>query len=815
MSRRITVVLENHFDQIWRRCYKRDIQWKGQNFVSYEKIHQYYIEKHLELAERYPDYKFQIETPNVLENYLRNHPENKEKIKKLYADGVIKTTNTGYVIGDTNMVGPETIIRNYLLADRFFEEFMGYTPTIANRADAFGSGPQTPQVLKQFGANYVTSIFYATFDDDVWVGLDGSAVCVTKHPKLGVGGHYLKYPPCPHCKGFGCEKCEGKDIDLEWGKALWRAPRLYPGETADGVFRLGGEELMPSELTPQHVKELAEAENADVQIGHTDVLLKQYEKQIKQVESGNFQGLKVRQSPEFNPNTTGGYVTHITIKKRLVEEENKLLSRETLEAMKAVAGKNPASMNEAWRDMMLCSFHDSAAGTVTDPAYDEIIELFDRVSAAATQEGSWLFNGTSLPFTGLWQDKEGRVVLVKDLAPYSFTRWDYEAEPISVRLEEQEKEMLQENILTGAVTEVNRANGKVFCISNEHLSIEADDRGLRKITHKQHGVLSQGRPCQWLLQSDNGSAWATLEPPYKTKDLTNSTYFVNLEQGKGWQRICYRTESHIRDGDTVANNGVVWYVTLVDGVDKVYFHADVDWCAAAKRLMVRFPLEVENAREIYGVPGGWLHREAYEPEYAWNGNNGDWCAHRFGGAESATKSIALFNRGTPCYQVHKDEKGCYLDMTVLRAPTVPAALHEPLSYDMRDYDGVRDEGRHSFEFALCGYGADFASSAVCEDAEVFSRLPVNAAEVMDVELPLLTAGSAMISHVKCAEDGNGLVVRVTECSGKDGTAVLRLPDWVSQAYRTDMPERLKEQLPAGNTVELQLHGFEIATLRII
>jgi len=810
MKRKITVVLENHFDQIWRRCYKRDIQWQGQNFVSYEKLHKYYIEKHLEICDKNPGYKFQIETPNVLENYLRNHPEKEETIKKLYADGVIKTTNTGYVIGDTNMAGPETIIRNYLLADEFFKEFMGYTPTIANRADAFGSGPQTPQILKQFGANYVTSIFYATFDEDVWVGLDGSAICVSKHPKLGVGGHYLKYPPCPHCKGFGCERCEGKGIDLERGRAVWRKPKLYPGETADGMFRLGGEELMPSELTPQHVKELAEAENADIAIGHTDVLLKQYEKQIAQVEAGNFEGLKVHGSPEFNPNTTGGYVTHITIKKRLVEEENKLLSRESYEAMKALAGKTPVSMGEAWRSMMLCSFHDSAAGTVTDPAYEEIISLFDKASAEAAREGPWLFNGTSLPFSGLWQDETGRVVLVKDLAPYSFTKWSYEDAPVSVRIEEQEEEMLQENILTGAVTEVKRADGKVFTVENEHLIIEADDRGLRKITHKQHGVLSEGRPCQWLLQSDNGSAWATLEPPYQTKDLTNSTHFVNLEQGRGWQRLCYRTETHVRDGDTVANNGVLWYVTLADGIDRVYFHAEADWCAAGKRLMVRFPIEVENAREIYGVPGGWLHRGAYEPEYAWNGNNGDWCAHRFGGAESAEKSVALFNRGTPCYQVHKDETGCYLDMTVLRAPTIPAALHEPMSYDMRDYDGIRDEGHHSFEFALCGYGTDFANSTVCQDAEIFSRLPVTAAEPVDMELPLLTAGTAMISHVKCAEDGNGIIVRVTECGGQHTVARLTVPGWVREICKTDMAEKSAQKL---QDAELPLHPFEIATLR--
>ena len=805
MKRKITVVLENHFDQIWRRRYKSDIQWQGQNFVSYEKIHKYYIEKHLEILEKNPGYKFQIETPNVVENYLRNNPHNYEKIKKLYADGVIKTTNTGYVICDSNLVGPETLIRNYLLSDQFFKEFMGSTPTIANRADAFGSSPQMPQILKQFGANYVTSIFYATFDDDVWVGLDGSAICVTKHPKLGVGGGWVKYPPCPHCKGFGCEKCAGKGIDLERGKEMWRAPRLHPEETCDGMLRIGGEELMPSEETPRHLQELAEKEQADIEIGHTDCLLKLYEKQIKQVENGDFNGLKVRQSPEFNPNTTGGYVTHITIKKRLVEEENKLLSREVLEVMKAVKGQQPESLNEAWRNMLLCSFHDSAAGTVTDPAYNEIIELFDQVAAAADCKGELLFNGTSLPFNGIWQD-EGGLVVLRDLAPYSFTEKKYEEDPISVRMEDHQAEQVQESILTGAVREEKRSDGKIFTVCNEYLSIEADDRGLRCISHVDYGILSQGRPCQWLLQSDNGSAWATLEPPYKTKDLLNSTHFEELQQGNGWQRLCYRTETHVREGDTVANNGIRWYVTLVDGMDKVYFHADVDWCAAAKRLICRFPLAVDG-RAIYGVPGGWLHRDNYEPDYDWNGNNGDWPAHRFGGVESSKKSVALFNRGTPCYQIHDG----YLDMTVLRAPTIPTCLHEPISYTMKDYDGIRDDGHHSFEFALCGYGTDFSESTVCQDAEIFSRLPVEMSEKMDVEMPVVLSGNAMISHVKCAEDGSGIILRVTECAGKPTVAAISMPNWVKEVHKTNMAETTSA--PADLSA-LQLKPYEIMTIKL-
>ena len=87
MDKKIKAVVENHFDQIWRRCFRRDFVWKGQRFISYAKIEKIYIDKNLELAENDPDYKFQIESPCAVETYVEHYPEKKEILKKLYADG--------------------------------------------------------------------------------------------------------------------------------------------------------------------------------------------------------------------------------------------------------------------------------------------------------------------------------------------------------------------------------------------------------------------------------------------------------------------------------------------------------------------------------------------------------------------------------------------------------------------------------------------------------------------------------------------------------------------------------------------------------
>ena len=138
---------------------------------------------------------------------------------------------------------------------RFFARFVGATPRIANRSDAFGNSAQMPQILKAFGATYVTEIYYNPYDDDVWVGLDKSAVCVKRLPHPGNGGGWVKYPPCGACKGYGkvagatCALCDGRGIDLQIGRQKWSPVHLSRRYDHGGVMRVGGEELLPAEET--------------------------------------------------------------------------------------------------------------------------------------------------------------------------------------------------------------------------------------------------------------------------------------------------------------------------------------------------------------------------------------------------------------------------------------------------------------------------------------------------------------------------------------------------------------------------------------
>ena len=835
-KRKVVAVIENHFDQIWRRCFKRDLLWNGKNFISYAKIEGYYIDKNLELAEKIPDYKFQIENPCTVETYVERFPEKKEILKKLYADGVLKTTNTGYVILDSNFIHPEAIIRNYLISDAFFKEYMGKTPRIANRSDAFGNSAQLPQILKNFGAEYVTEIYYNPFNDDVWVGLDKSAICVKTYGYQGGGGGWSKYPPCKKCNGFGkigddaCPECNGMGIDVSVAKKVWRNVRVSSSKDKSGIMRVGGEEFIPSPDTPKQIENIRKEQGIDITLGHWDFLIELFQKEIDQVKNGDFTGLKVRTSPEFNPNTTGGYTTRIKIKQELCDKENKLLAGETLEAMRKIKGETPYSYDNIWRKYLLCGFHDSAYGTIVDKGYDEIMDMFADIDdvvkgkylASDASDEVRLFNPTSSKFHGIYESEDGRIAIVDEVEPYSFKKVKYEAAP--ERIEKKAKELMvsHEVVLTGNEEKILRENtDEIISIDNEYFTVEADDKGIRKITDKRYGaicdILDGIRPFEWILESDNGSPWARLEAPYRTTPLSDTTTFVCLEKGEKYKKLCFKTKFSMQVVNIPAQNQyMLWSVTLFDGYDKVRLDADVNWAAANVRLMTCVPIPVENGKDIYGIPGGWLEREPYEPTYSWNGADGDYPAYRYGGVESKSKSVAVFNRGTPAYKILPANGGKKMYVTVLRSPTHPVCLHEADAYTMTEYDGMRDEGKHSFSFELAAYGTNLSNSRVVVDAEHFYRrlLPVGEG-LQRVELPTVISGSATITHVKSAENGKGVIVRVTEHAGIECEVELSLPSWVSGVGITGMSERTAEIKQCDSKIKLNLKAFQIVSLIIL
>ena len=66
-KKKLYIIPNQHMDLVWRRCFDRDLEFDGQNFVSYADIEQIYIDDSIALCEKYLFYRFSVECVAVLD----------------------------------------------------------------------------------------------------------------------------------------------------------------------------------------------------------------------------------------------------------------------------------------------------------------------------------------------------------------------------------------------------------------------------------------------------------------------------------------------------------------------------------------------------------------------------------------------------------------------------------------------------------------------------------------------------------------------------------------------------------------------------
>src|SRR5512138_769535 len=108
------IVVNNHFDLTWRRCWQRPFTFQGQTFVSYTDLQAYYMLDNIDLALRHPEYKFEAESTQVVRKFLERCPEKRPILQRLLDEGRFAVTGGGEAIVDANMITGESLVRNYV-----------------------------------------------------------------------------------------------------------------------------------------------------------------------------------------------------------------------------------------------------------------------------------------------------------------------------------------------------------------------------------------------------------------------------------------------------------------------------------------------------------------------------------------------------------------------------------------------------------------------------------------------------------------------------------------------------------------------------
>ena len=855
--KKIRAIVCNHMDLTWRRPFDRDMEFHGQNFVSYAKLEEYYILDNLKFAREYPDYKFTIESVEVVRKFLERNPMYEAELKQLYAEERIHTLFTGNNIVDSNLSSGESIIRNFLYGKRWMKQHMNQESGVCMRTDAFGNSAQLPQIVRGFGCKYIGRICYSTCDGNYWRGLDGSTVVTKPFKRVFESGGYYKYRPCPKCKGYGCKACRYRGIDEVYiQRQIIPMSRMDTGKvTGDPLEYIlcGGEELMPR----RDILTFREEHKDDL-----EVVFSSYEDLYREIDLSRVDNPpeeEVASSVEMNTNNTGTYATRIRMKQRLRSCERALFTAENLESQYALAtGKAHTERLEAlWRQVNFTMFHDAVPATHVDAAYAELMDTFDWIEKEVrtlNDENKQLFiqpkeqtltvynpaanaveREISLNGDDWTAEAEEKLIwangnyLVK-LAPYEALKLHRAQTNRAVKTQKTNCRVLSEgtSILTDLEIKMQAVEDSTdSVIENERYRITAGLHGIREIFDKSLGYAiakeEEYCPFGFLLEHDDGSPWATMSSDLRRTSLKKDTILEEIEHGDGYERLKFKIALPDRViAYSVTGVDVSYDVTLYQNSDKIYMSCRVFWDTINHRLRIAMPLTI-TGQDVYEIPYGWLDRKEYgltrfrEGSEHWAGSVNDYPAMNWAGVQAEQCGVFLFNQGTPSHYITSNQNGGRtIFVTPLRSPGNATYLHDPAAYSMTDWDGMRDAGTHEFSYMLEAFAGNRTQKYAVLAGQGFTAAPlVTEGKFQPLELPVLEGDGARISSIKCAEDDDALIVRMTEIGGESTQIAMQVPNWTAFAELTDLNEHVIDDLEiADGVIQFQFHPFEIKTVKL-
>ena len=179
-EKRIYTIGTAHLDTVWN--------WDFEHVLSVCLPNT--LKDNFSLFAKYPDYKFNFEGAYRYELFEEYYPDEFEILKQFVAQGRWAPCGSSYENGDVNVPSPESLLRNILYGNRYFQSRFGCRSNDIYLPDCFGFGYALPSIaahagLRGFSTQKLTwgSTYGIPFDIGRWQGPDGKQIFASLDPK--------------------------------------------------------------------------------------------------------------------------------------------------------------------------------------------------------------------------------------------------------------------------------------------------------------------------------------------------------------------------------------------------------------------------------------------------------------------------------------------------------------------------------------------------------------------------------------------------------------------------------------------------------
>ena len=704
----------------------------------------------------YPEYRFACSGAQHYAWIEERSPELWRRIVEKVEAGQFVPVGGTWVEPDCNVTAGESLVRQFLHGQRYFERTFGRRCREFWSPDAFGYTGQLPQIMRSCGItrfltqklswNRFTRPEHHTF---TWQGSDGSEVLA-------------HYPPADT---YSSEATVPE---------LARSARAYLDHDHSGtsllLFGLGDGGGGPTRAMLETLRRARDLQGLPRTAPATsDELFEALE-----AEPGERPVLVGELYFEYH---RGTYTSQARTKRGNRRCEAALHDAEFLAA--ALVSDYPrAELDRLWRLLLLNQFHDILPGSsireVVEEAERDLTEVEADAEALATSAlggtGATPVNTIGCARREVAQAPGGELRLV-EAPPYG-----------GGSLVFQEHKLSRDGLV----------------LENDHLRAELSPEGtITSLVHLATGRETLAAPGNRLeLYDDRPVAFDAWDVDPAHLDTRRGA-----PPAHAWEvvtdvplRIEVAFERSLGEASTLRQ-----IVRLDACSPRLELHTVVDWHERHVLLKACFPLAVHAPLATYETAFGYAERPTHFST-SFDRARYEVPGHRFADLSEHGFGAALLTDSKYGYSCHGSE----LRVSLLRAPTSP--------------DPEADQGRHELAYALLPHGGGWREAGVVAEARRFGQPLRWGACVPGTQGRSFAAvddPNLVLDTIKRAEDSDDLVLRLYEAHGARGTARLRLSVPFAAARRASALEEEGEPLDvAGDEIELPYRPHELLTVLV-
>jgi alpha-mannosidase len=683
-----------------------------------------------------------------------------------------------WVEADQNVPGGESLVRQGLYGQRYFQRAFGRRARIAWTPDSFGYPWSMPQIWKGLGMDaFVTQKIRWNDSTDfphdafVWQGVDGTRL--------------FTYNPW------------GYDHDLDGGE-LGRQMVIDNRRTHDahhmlvlyGVGDHGGgptiemlerrEDLARLPAYPVLQDDRPGDALAAIRAAHADTAWPVWNDEL------------------YLEYHRGTYTTQAWMKRRNRRSEELLGAAEFLAAVDTAPYPREA-LRRGWEQTLFNQFHDLLPGSGIRPIYLDAMATYDSVEEATTKlrdaaarrlaartdtRGGGrtfvVFNPSSWTRTG-YVAVDSQPFLARDVPPLGAKAFRIPpGQPSTGLLRGTRTELENDDLLVV----VDTLTGQITRLYDKRAAREALPAGGRANALQLFG----DRPRQWDAWDIGytGEEWAVDSVRAARAGGDAVSRWIEVDRPWNATRIVQRI---------VLRRAEPW----------VEVENTVDWHETHKLLKVAVDVSVGADSATYEIAYGAIGQPT-APRTQGERAKYEHAGHRWADLSDSAYGVSVLNDSKYGWDI----RGHRIRLSLLRAPAWP--------------DSLADRGVQRFRYAIYPHAGDWRAALTERRGQEFNVPLLAVAEPAHAgalgrewSLAQVAPADVYVTAVKRAEDSDALVLRLVEWHGRATQATIVLGRPVTRVRRANLLEDPGEELPLSpdrRQVTLPLRPFEIATLLV-